>query len=202
MQDAVERWLGTVFGLILLALSAVVTVETLVRKLFNVSLQGADELGGYALAVGATIAFSLAVMGRTHIRVDVFHDRLPRALQTALNVLSIASLAAFATLLAVLAWFVIQDTRAYGSVAQTPWATPLVIPQTAWLAGLMVFAAVSLGHAGRALWWLLRGRTAELNRHYGPRTTQEEVAVELEDLALRSGQTGTSPAGRAGAGAP
>jgi hypothetical protein len=39
------------------------------------SLQGADELGGYALAVGSTIAFSLALMGRNHIRVDVFHER-------------------------------------------------------------------------------------------------------------------------------
>ncbi len=54
-----------------------VAVETVVRKVFNFSLQGADELGGYALAVGATIAFSLALLGRTHIRVDVFHDRLP-----------------------------------------------------------------------------------------------------------------------------
>lgn len=199
MHDAVERWLGTVFGLILLALSAVVTVETLVRKLFNVSLQGADELGGYALAVSATLAFSLAVMGRTHIRVDVFHDRLPRRLQTLLNVLSIACLAALATLLAVLAGFVLQDTRAYGSVAQTPWATPLVIPQSAWLAGLVMFAAVSLGHAARALGWWLKGRTAELNQHYGPRSTQEDVAVELEDLALRSAHAGTSaaPAGAA-----
>ena len=95
--------------------------------MFNFSLQGADELGGYALAVGATIAFSLALMGRTHIRVDVFHDRLPPWLQTALNWLSVVCLAAFAGLLAWLAWFVIQDSRAYMSVSQTPWATPLSI---------------------------------------------------------------------------
>ena len=72
----------------------VVAVETVSRKLFNVSLQGADELGGYALAVGSTIAFSLALMGRNHIRVDVFHEKFPRGLQAALNWLSIVSLAA------------------------------------------------------------------------------------------------------------
>jgi TRAP-type C4-dicarboxylate transport system permease small subunit len=193
MQDTVERWLGTLFGLILLALSLIVTVETIVRKVFNFSLQGADELGGYALAFGATIAFSLALMGRTHIRVDVFHDLLPARLQTALNLLSIVGLAAFALLMAWLSWFVIQDTRAYHSVSQTPWATPLVIPQSAWLAGLIVFAAVSVGFAARALVLLLRGRIGTLNKDFGPKAAKEEVAEELQDLALRSGKQGVTP---------
>ena len=191
MKDTLERWLGTVFGLIFVALSLLVTVETVVRKLFNFSLQGADELGGYALATCATIAFSLALLGRTHIRVDVFHDRLPRGLQTVLNWLSVLMLAGFAVLLAVLAAFVVNDSRSYQSVSQTPWATPLAIPQTAWLAGLVVFALVSVGSAGRATWLLLRGRTNELNRGYGPRSTQEEVEEELQDLRQRSTGGGT-----------
>ena len=185
MKDAVERWLGTLFGLIFLALALVVTVETAVRKLFNFSLQGADELGGYSLAFGATIAFSLALMGRSHIRVDVFHDRLPRALQTALNWLSIVALAAFAVLLAWLAWFVIRDSRSYQSVSQTPWATPLVYPQAAWVFGLTVFAIVCTAFAVRATWLLVRGRSAALNDEFGPRTTKQEVDEELEDLKAR-----------------
>ena len=56
LKNRIETLLATVFGAIFLGLSVVVTVETLSRKLFNVSLQGADELGGYALAVGSTIA--------------------------------------------------------------------------------------------------------------------------------------------------
>lgn len=186
MKDFIERWLGTLFGLIFMGLSLVVTVETVMRKVFTVSLQGADELGGYALAIGATIAFSLALIGRTHIRVDVFHDRLPAWLQTALNWLSAMSLAAFAGLMAWLAWFVIQDTQAYQSVAQTPWATPLVYPQTAWLCGLIMFALVSAGFAIHASILLLTGRTGELNAAYGPRSTKQEVDEEVEDLKTRS----------------
>jgi TRAP-type C4-dicarboxylate transport system permease small subunit len=185
MKDRIERLLGTLFGLIFLGLAAVVTVETVSRKLFNVSLQGADELGGYALAVGATLGFSLALLGRSHIRVDVFHDRLPRVLQMVLNWLSVLSLAALAVLLAWLAWFVIQDSRAYKSVAQTPWATPLVIPQTAWLIGLLIFAAVAVAQAVRATALLLRGSQAVLNRDYSPRSAQQEVDDELEDLRAR-----------------
>ncbi|MEO8280809.1 MAG: TRAP transporter small permease [Ideonella sp.] len=187
MKDAIERWLGTLFGLIFVALSCVVAVETFVRKVFNFSLQGADELGGYALAFGATIAFSLALMGRSHIRVDVFHDRLPRVIQTGLNWLSAVSLAAFAGLMAWLAWFVIQDTHAYQSVSQTPWATPLQYPQSAWLAGLIMFALVATAYAARATWLLLRGEVANLNHEFGPRTTKQEVDEELQDLKARSG---------------
>lgn len=186
MKDSLERWLGTLFGLIFVALSLLVAVETVVRKLFNFSLQGADELGAYSLAVCATIAFSLALIGRTHIRVDVFHDRLPAWLQTALNWLSAVCMAAFALLLAALAWNVLQDSRGYQSVSQTPWATPLVYPQTAWVIGLMVFALVAIVSAGHATWLLLRGRSAELNHAFGPRSTKEEVDEELEDLRHRS----------------
>lgn len=186
MKDSIERWLGTLFGLIFVGLSLVVTVETVMRKAFNFSLQGADELGGYSLAFGATIAFTLALMGRSHIRVDVFHDRLPAWLQGAMNWLSALGLAAFAGLMAWLAWFVVQDSRAYMSVSQTPWATPLVWPQTAWLCGLILFALVSFGYALRATVLLLRGDRTALNREFGPRTTREEVAEELEDLSARS----------------
>lgn len=186
MKDALERWLGTVFGLIFVALSFLVAVETVMRKAFNMSLQGADELGGYSLAIGATIAFSLALMGRSHIRVDVFHDRLPQAVQRVLNWLSVVLLAGFAGLVAWLAWFVIRDSAEYKSVSQTPWATPLVIPQSAWVAGLTIFALVAFGYAVRATWLLVRGDGATLNREFGPRSTKDEVEEELEDLKVRS----------------
>ena len=189
MKDSLERWLGTLFGLIFVALSLLVAVETVVRKLFNFSLQGADELGGYALAVCATIAFSLALLGRAHIRVDVFHGLLPAGLQTGLNWLSAVSIAALALLLAWLAWDVLQDSRSYQSVSQTPWATPLVWPQTGWVIGLAVFASVALVLAVRATWLLLRGRVGQLNREFGPRSTKDEVDEELQDLQHRSGGT-------------
>ena len=79
-----------------------------------------------------------------------------------------------------------RTRAAYQSVSQTPWATPLAYPQTAWLIGLIVFALVSAGFALRATWLLLRGRIAELNHEFGPRTTKEEVDEELEDLKARS----------------
>jgi TRAP-type C4-dicarboxylate transport system permease small subunit len=187
LKDRIETLLATVFGGIFLGLAVVVTVETISRKLFNVSLQGADELGGYALAVGSTIAFSLALMGRNHIRVDVFHDRFPRGLQAALNWLSIVAMAALGAFIAWIAFKVIGDTLQYGSTAQTPWATPLIWPQGVWYAGLVVFALVGAGYALRATLLLLTNRIDTLNHDFHPKSTKDELKEELEDLAARQG---------------
>jgi TRAP-type C4-dicarboxylate transport system permease small subunit len=187
MKDRIETLLATVFGAIFLGLAVVVAVETVSRKLFNVSLQGADELGGYALAVGSTIAFSLALMGRNHIRVDVFHDKFPRAMQAALNWLSIVSLAAFGAFIAWIAFKVIGDTLQYGSTAQTPWATPLIWPQSVWYAGLVTFALVAAGYALRATVLLATKRIDTLNHDFHPKSAKEELKEELEDLAQRQG---------------
>lgn len=185
MKDRIENILATVFGSIFLLLAAVVVVETVSRKLFNVSLQGADELGGYALAVGSTISFSLALMGRNHIRVDVFHEKFPRAVQAAMNWLSIASLAVLGAFIAWVAFKVIGDTLQYGSTAQTPWATPLIWPQAVWFAGLVTFALVAFGFAVRATLLLLRGQIDTLNHDFHPKSAKEELKEELDDLAQR-----------------
>jgi TRAP-type C4-dicarboxylate transport system permease small subunit len=193
MKQHIENVLATVFGGIFLLLTIVVTVETTCRKLFNVSLQGADELGGYALAVGSTIAFSLALMGRNHIRVDVFHEKFPRWLQAFLNWLSVVSLAAFGIFMAWIATKVITDTLQYGSTAQTPWATPLVWPQSVWYAGLVIFALVALGYAVRASWLLATGRIDTLNHDFHPKSAKEELKEELDDLAQRQPAEGAQP---------
>ena len=185
MKDRIETFLATIFGGIFLFLSVVVVVETVSRKLFNFSLQGADELGGYALAVGSTISFSLALMGRNHIRVDVFHEMFPRRVQAMMNWLSITALAVLGVFIAWVAFKVIGDTRQYGSTAQTPWATPLIWPQSVWFAGLVIFALVAFGYAVRATRLLMSGQIDHLNHDFHPKSAKEELRDELDDLAQR-----------------
>jgi len=193
MKDRVEALLAWIFGGIFLGLAVVVTVETICRKVFNVSLQGADELGGYALAVGSTLAFSLALMGRAHIRVDVFHEKFPPRVQAVLNWIAVLSLAVFGLFIAWVAFKVIGDTLQYRSTAQTPWATPLIIPQSVWYAGLAIFALVATGYALRATGLLFSGRIETLNTDFHPKSAKEELKEELDDLALRQAAEGARP---------
>ncbi|WP_249938055.1 TRAP transporter small permease subunit [Variovorax sp. 3P27G3] len=187
-----ETVLATAFGAIFLGLAFVVAIETISRKLFNVSLQGADELGGYALAVGSTLAFSLALLGRNHIRVDVFHEKFPPRVRALLNWISIVSLAVFALFIVWVAFKVIQDTTAYRSTAQTPWATPLIIPQGVWYAGLVIFALVACALAWRATRLLLNGDTPRLNSDFQPKSAKEELKEELDDLKARQHAEGAA----------
>ncbi len=186
MKTRLENILGILFGTIFMTLVALVTVETITRKLFNVSLQGVDELGGYALAIGSTISFSLAVLGRNHIRVDVLHQHYPDWLKAVMNWLSAFSLAAFAVFLCWVAIQVLLDSVTYGSTAQTPWATPLIYPQSLWYAGLVIFAIVSVYFAGWATYLLFTGKEQELIHEFQPKSAKEELKEELDDLAQRS----------------
>ena len=180
-----EDILATVFGAIFMVLAFAVTIETLTRKIFNFSLQGVDELGGYSLAIGSTIAFALAIVGRNHIRVDVFHEHFPRGLKALLNWLSIVLLAAMAALFVVVSWRVITETLAYGSTAQTPWATPLIYPQSLWYLGLLMFLVMAVGFAARATWLLATGRIDQLNEEFHPKSAKEELIEELDSVKHR-----------------
>jgi TRAP-type C4-dicarboxylate transport system permease small subunit len=185
----VEAILANVFGVIFLVLAFVVTIETLARKIFNYSIQGADELAGYSLAIGSTIAFTLALAGRNHNRVDVFHELFPRGMKAALNWISIALLAALAVLFVAVSWRVLSESLEYRSTAQTPWATPLIWPQGLWYAGLIFFMLVALAFAARATYLLAKGRLDELNEEFHPKSAKEELKEELADFAQRRAQS-------------
>ena len=180
--ETAGAWL---FGLVFVVLSLAVTLEVTLRKVMNVSLQGVDELGGYALAVGSALAFSLALVARAHIRIDLVHERLPRALRVPMNLVAVLTLAATAAALPVLAWFALSDSISMNSTAQTPWATPLRWPQSVWFAALAAFALVAIGSALRAVGLVLGGRIEQADREYGPRGTKEELQEELADIEAR-----------------
>lgn len=185
MMARLENLLAALFGAIFLGLSALIAIEVVVRKVFGISLQGANELGGYALAVGSTLAFTLALFGRNHIRVDVLHERLSATWQAVLNWFSSLLMAGFAALLGVLAIGVIRDTLDFQSTAQTSWATPLIYPQSVWYVGQTIFMLAAAGIALRASYLLARGRLAQLNADLQPRSVKEEVDEELHGLAAR-----------------
>jgi TRAP-type C4-dicarboxylate transport system permease small subunit len=177
--------LATLFGYLMLVFAVIVTVETISRKLLGFSLQGVDELGGYVLAVGSALAFTTALVERGHIRIDLLHMQFPRAVQALLNWLSVMLIAAFALLLMKVATDVLSETIEFNSTAPTPWATPLIWPQSLWYTALGVFALVSVVLAVHATWVAATRRWGELARLYGPKLADEEIKEELEDLSRR-----------------
>ncbi|WP_158555044.1 TRAP transporter small permease subunit [Fulvimarina endophytica] len=173
------------FGCVLVGLSLFVTADVVSRKLFAVSFEGADELGGYILAVGAGLAFVIALAERAHMRIDVLYVHLPLALRAALDWVALASLVAMALLLVFLGWQMLTESISYHSTAPTPWATPLAWPQSLWLASLALFLLVSLAWMAHATGLLLSGRLKEMNQRFGTSVEKDQLEAELSDIERR-----------------
>lgn len=184
-MNGFARLASWLFGVALVALSLFVSVETIARKLFNFSFEGADELGGYVLAVGSSLAFVVALVDRAHIRIDVLHARFPAWLQSVMDWLSLLSLAALGGFIVYVGRIVIVDTLAYGSTAPTPWATPLIWPQAAWYGALCLFALCAVLMAARASWLVLTGRLSAVSEMFHPKGAIEELQEEISDLERR-----------------
>ncbi len=184
-MNGFAAWASRLFGVTLVALSIFVSIETVSRKLFNFSFEGADELGGYVLAVGSSLAFVVALVDRAHIRIDVLYARFPARLQRIMDWLSVVSLACLGLFIVYVGRIVIVDTIAYGSTAPTPWATPLIWPQTAWYAALCLFALCTLLMAARATWLLVKGRFDDIGQEFHAKGAMEELEEEMSDLERR-----------------
>lgn len=180
-----ESVAATAFGVVFLVLALAVAVESISRKVFSISLQGVDELGGYCLAIGGSLSFTVALLARAHIRIDILHDYFPRALRIVLNVLSVITLAISAGALTWMAWVAFSDSVLFHSSAQTPWATPLRYPQGLWVAALGTFFVTALVQLVRVAMLLGASRLDAVDHEFSPRGAKEEVAEELEDIKSR-----------------
>jgi TRAP-type C4-dicarboxylate transport system permease small subunit len=184
-MQAYSRISAWIFGVMMLALSVTVAIETILRKVASVSLGGVDELSGYAIAIGAPLCFTVALIEQSHIRINLLHMRLPARAQAILNLLAALSLAALAVYLLIFTARTVGETRLYQSIAQTPWATPLIYPQTLWMAAMAVFGLAAMILAARAALLAARGDWQGLNRAFGPDTVEDELRAELDDLDRR-----------------
>lgn len=184
-MQLVSRIAAIVFGTTMLVLSALIAVDTIVRKLFAISLGGTDELSGYAIAVGAPLAFTVALVEQSHIRINLLHMRMPARVQAAMNLLAALTLAALAVYLFVFTVRTVEDTQLYQSIAQTPWATPLIYPQMLWLAAMAIFALIATILALKALQLAVRGDWGGLARDFSPDSVEAELEAELDDLGRR-----------------
>ena len=166
----------------LVALSIATCVEMVARKLFSTSLQGIDEIGGYTLAVVGAVGFCHTLFTRGHTRIDFLIGKLPPVMRSSMNVLAMVTLAAMAAFATWRGWAVLSESLEFQSRATTPLQTPLWIPQSLWLVGWALFAAIAALMASDSLWLALRGRADEVNATYGPQSLDEEIESEAGDV--------------------
>lgn len=171
-------WLTWIGGTLILLSACVVTLEVFLRKLFNVSLGGADELSGYAFGIATAFSLAYALFERAHIRVDALFNVMPRNMQKLVNVLGLVLLVGFALVIVVMVWSMVADTLQNGSRSITPMRVPLAWPQIPWMFGWMffVFSGVLLGMV--AIKRMITGDEEGANALIGVKSVDEQIEDE------------------------
>ena len=175
-------WFG---GALVLLAALLIGVDVILRKFFITSIGGADELAGYALAIGTAWGLAATLLERAHIRIDSLYTMFPRIYRI---VLDLFGLALFILFFALVAWHgsgVVMQSWASSSRSQSALQIPTVIPQSLWMIGLSLFVLAGAVLFLDAVVKLGRGDRAGINRTIGVRSAEEDVEEEIAALKRR-----------------
>ncbi|MFQ5972684.1 MAG: TRAP transporter small permease subunit [Alphaproteobacteria bacterium] len=171
---------GVWFGGVLIVVSAVIVgVDVVIRKAFSITVGGADELSGFALAISSAWALGFALLERAHVRIDSLYAWLPIRIRAVLDLLALVVFAMFMAVFAWQAYGVFSNSVRMDTKTMTALETPLMFPQLLWVMGLFVFVLIAVLLLVRAFMSMARGDVAAVQRHIGSLTVREEVKHEL-----------------------
>jgi TRAP-type C4-dicarboxylate transport system permease small subunit len=179
------RWSLWFGGALVLAAAVLIGIDVVLRKFLALSIGGADELAGYALAIGTAWSLGAALLDRGHIRIDSLYVLLPTRLRLALDFLGLVLFVGFFGLIARHGWSVVQQSWTSGSRSQSALQTPTLIPQAIWLVGLAAFVAVGVVLFVYAARLAARGEIAAVAAAIGTPTAPEDVEAEVQSLKER-----------------
>ena len=171
----IGAWFGG--GLIFLG-AIIVSIDVLMRKLFAVTLGGADELSGYALAIGSAWAFSFALLERVNVRVVALYQRFSPRLAGLFDIFALLALAIF---VGVVTWFgfdVALTSLTRSAMSNTQLKTPLWIPQGLWFFGMAFFFLTLALLLARSVQAWLSSDFEWLRSNVGARSIEEDAESE------------------------
>ena len=174
----VSRLLVWIGGALLIGSALLVAVDVILRRLFNWSLGGADEISGYAFGIATALALAFSLLERAHIRVDAAYLVVPTWLRRAADLLGMALFVGFVALVAVMAAGVALDSLQHGSRSITPLRTPLILAQAPWLFGWAFCVACGGLLLVAALIRLLHRDGAGADALIGAKSVSEQIEDE------------------------
>lgn len=176
-------WFG---GALILLAAVLIGIDVVLRKFFERSIGGADELAGYALAIGSVWALPATLLDRGHIRIDSLYTHFSPRVRIWLDLLGLAMLLVFFALIAWHGFGMTMQSWNVGAASQSALQTPLVVPQALWAFGLLFFLVIGVLLGIRAVTLLARGDVAGAVRLVGTRSAEEEVEDELRAMQDRT----------------
>jgi len=167
-------------GVLILSAAGVVSVDVLLRKFVSVTLGGADELSGYALAIGSTWSFAFVMLSRSNVRIDALYQMMSRRWAVVCDLIALTALLVFASVVAWYGFTVMSYAWEIGSRSNSSLAVPLAVPLTLWWIGYAWFVLCGLVLMLRSVSAMFSRDFHLVNRLIGARSIQEEAAEELQ----------------------
>lgn len=164
-------------GMILFA-AFMVTVDVLSRRIFGITMSESDEVSGYLFAIATALAMPYARLMRANVRIDAAYNLLLQRVRYAMDLFGLILFTLFTLLVSWRAALTVQVPWDNDAQAITPLHTPLILPQSIWLAGWVLFClrlVLVLAGTLRADW---RGDLAAASQLSGVMSVEEEVAEE------------------------
>ena len=182
--EGISRIGAIVGGAMLLVASILICIDITLRYTMSVTLGGADELSGYALAISSAWGFSAALLSRSHIRIDTVYVRLKSIkLRALLDLISLATLMGFFGMVTWYAWGVVRQSWVSDSHSLSAIEAPLVVPQGLWFAGLLFFVLLCALLMVRGLLAFVAGDYHSLFAQIGSKSALAEAEEEIAAVA-------------------
>ena len=180
-------WIG---GGTLMLCAIMVTIDVFFRKFFSITMSGSDEITGYVFAASTTWAYSYCLLRRANVRIDAIYNLLPLVVRCFLDLIGLGLLFWFMVVLTDQATTVFTTSWEHNSVAITTLATPLWIPQLAWIAGLYLFVVTLVFVIVYSATLLARRDWAGISRVVGTLSVEEEIKEETAGMDTRRADAG------------
>lgn len=164
--------------ILLIFMSFFIGAEVLMRKFFNMSTKGADELSGYTLAIVSVFAFTYSFIHKGHIRIELLYSKFSKPAQRLLDLFSLSALSLYVWLLTYYGYKVLSTSFLRGSKSNTPLQTSLWLPQSIWVIGLVFFSFVLFVYFIWSINWIIRKNYDEVDKLIGCPMLEEEIQEE------------------------
>jgi TRAP-type C4-dicarboxylate transport system permease small subunit len=175
---------GWICGLLLTVSAFLIGLDIALREIFVVTLGGANELSGYALAVSSSWGCTVALVHRMHVRIDSVYTHLSARIRALLDMVGLAAFIYFLAFVTFYAWKVLEQSIESNSRSISALGAPLAIPQAVWFAGFVIFLLVAAVYLLRAMLAFAKGDLRRVRELLGARSVEEEMEFERQSLGL------------------
>lgn len=190
-----SRLAAAIGGLGILFIAVMVTVDVLLRKLFDVTLGGASEVSGMVFAVATAMSYSYVLLERANVRIDVIYTNVSSKVRALLDLVALIAFLGFVGPLTRSIYLVMEKSWAGGTRTVGVLHMPLWLPQLLWLAGFVLLTLTAIFLLLCTLSRLRRRDWTGVNLIAGVpsigETIEDETHVEPVAETPRAGPAGT-----------